>query len=101
MFLVFIGLMSALRSFCLSLLVTEEASSTPAEKNLYHQEYYNSNHDAGTVVRGAKIQKKVQYQAGKQEHIASYLQLSSNTRHMWKSDFYLEKLMFLGPGEKS
>lgn len=31
------------------LLVTVGVSATPAEKNLdYHEEYYNSNHDAGT-----------------------------------------------------
>lgn len=79
------------------------ASSVPAERNLDHQEeYYNSNHDAGTVVRiDYTIWQKLQYQAEKQEHIASSLQLSRKTRHLWKSYVYLEKLIFLWPGERS
>lgn len=36
---------------CLSFSVTVGVSFTPAERNLDHkEEYYNSNHDAGTVV---------------------------------------------------
>ena len=88
---------------CLSLLVTVGASATPAERNLYHQEeYYNSNHDAGTVVEiDYNIWQKLQYQAEKQELISSSPSFPERLGTWGKSDPYLKKFTFLWPRERS